>query len=177
MKVDLGAIAKGYAADEVARILKENGVKHAIINLGGNVMTIGGNPNGKPWRIGIQDPYNPRGEYLGILPIKDKTVVTSGTYERYFIENGKRYHHILDPDTGYPTDNKLDSVSIITDKSIDGDGLSTSTLLLGLDEGMKLIEKLENVEAIFVTSDKQVYVSSGLKKDFTLTNPAFKLAN
>lgn len=177
MKVDLGAIAKGYAADEVARILKENNVKHAIINLGGNVLTIGGNPNGNPWKIGIQDPFNPRGEFLGIMPVKDKTVVTSGTYERYFEENGKKYHHILDPRTGYPTENNLYSVSIITDKSIDGDGLSTTTLLLGVEEGMKMIERLENVEAIFVTSDKQVYVSSGLKKDFTVTNSEFKLAN
>ncbi len=177
MKVDLGAIAKGYAADEVARVLKENGVEHAIINLGGNVLTIGGNPNGNPWRIGIQDPFNPRGEFLGVVPVKDKTVVTSGTYERYFEENGKKYHHILDPATGYPTENNLYSVSIITDKSVDGDGLSTTSLLLGLEEGMKLIEKLDNVEAIFITSDKKVYVSSGLKKDFTISNPEFKLAN
>lgn len=177
MKVDLGAIAKGYSADEVARILKENGVEHAIINLGGNVLAIGGNPNGNPWRIGIQDPFNPRGEFLGVVPIKDKTVVTSGVYERYFEENGKRYHHILDPATGYPTDNNLYSVSIITDKSIDGDGLSTTTLLLGLEDGMKLIESLDNVEAIFITNDKKVYVTSGLKKDFTITNSDFKLAN
>lgn len=177
MKVDLGAIAKGYAADEVARVLKENGVEHAIINLGGNVMTVGGNPNGNPWRIGIQDPFNPRGEFLGIVPAVDKTVVTSGTYERFFEENGKKYHHILDTTTGYPVDNKLYSVSIVTDISVDGDGLSTTTLLIGLEEGMKLIESLENVEAIFITSDKQVYVSSGLKKDFIITNSAFKLAN
>lgn len=177
MKVDLGAIAKGYAADEAARVLKENGVQHAIINLGGNIMTIGGNPNGNPWRIGIQDPFNPRGDFLGVVPVSDKTVVTSGTYERYFRENGKKYHHILDPTTGYPVENNLYSVSIITDKSIDGDGLSTTILLYGLEEGMKLIESLENVEAIFITSNKQVYVSSGLKEDFIVTNSDFKLAN
>ncbi|HYF84307.1 MAG TPA: FAD:protein FMN transferase [Clostridia bacterium] len=177
MKVDLGAIAKGYTADEVARVLKENGVEHAIINLGGNVMTVGGNPNGNPWKIGIQDPFNPRGDFLGIVPITNWTVVTSGTYERFFEENGKKYHHILDTTTGYPTDNNLYSVSIITDKSIDGDGLSTTTLLIGLEEGIKLIESLENTEAIFVTSDKKVYVTSGLKKDFIITNPDFNLAN
>lgn len=177
MKVDLGAIAKGYAADEAARILKENGVNHAIINLGGNVMTIGGNPNGNPWKIGIQDPFNPRGDFLGVVPVKDKTIVTSGTYERYFEENGKIYHHILDPVTGYPVENNLYSVSIITDKSIDGDGLSTTSLLLGLEEGMKLIESLENVEAIFITSDKRIFVSSGLKNDFEINKPEFKLAN
>ncbi|MHB1393443.1 MAG: FAD:protein FMN transferase [Clostridia bacterium] len=177
MKVDLGAIAKGYAADEVARVLKENGVAHAIINLGGNVMTVGGNPNGNPWKIGIQDPFNPRGDFLGIVPIKDQTVVTSGTYERYFEENGKKYHHILNTTTGYPTENNLYSVSIVTNKSIDGDGLSTTTLLIGLEEGIKLIESIENADAIFITSDKQIYVTSGLKKDFTITNPEFKLAN
>lgn len=177
MKVDLGAIAKGYAADEAARILKENGVKHAIINLGGNVMTVGGNPNGNPWRIAIQDPFNPRGEFIGVVTVKDKTVVTSGTYERFFEENGKKYHHILDPFTGYPVENNLYSVSIITDKSIDGDGLSTTVLLYGLEEGMKLIEELDNVEAVFITSDKKVYASSGIKDIFTITNPEFELQN
>lgn len=175
MKVDLGAIAKGYAADEAARILKENGVKHAIINLGGNVMTVGGNLKGSPWRIAIQDPFNPRGEFIGVVTVEDKTVVTSGTYERYFEANGKKYHHILDPFTGYPVENNLFSVSIITDKSIDGDGLSTTCLLYGLEEGMKLIEKLDNVEAVFITADKKVYASSGLKDIFTITNPEFKL--
>ena len=177
MKVDLGAIAKGYSADEAARILREHGVKHALINLGGNIMAIGGNPNGNPWKIGIQDPFNPRGDFLGIVPVEDKTVVTSGTYERYFEENGKKYHHILDPATGYPTENNLHSVSIITEKSVDADGLSTTSLLLGLEEGMKMIESIEGTEAIFVTSDKKVYVTSGLKKDFVLTNPTFELVN
>lgn len=177
MKVDLGAIAKGYSADEAARILKERGVRHALINLGGNILAIGGNPNGSPWKIGVQDPFNPRGDFLGIIPVADKTVVTSGTYERYFEENGKKYHHILDTTTGYPTENNLHSVSIITEKSIDADGLSTTSLLLGLEEGLKMIEGLEGVEAIFVTSDKKVYVTSGAKKDFILTNPEFELAN
>lgn len=177
MKVDLGAIAKGYAADEAARILKENGVEHAIINLGGNVITVGGNPKGTPWRIAIQDPFNPRGEFIGVVTVADKTVVTSGTYERYFEVDGKKYHHILDPFTGYPVENNLFSVSIITDKSVDGDGLSTTCLLYGLEEGMKLIEKLDNVEAVFITADKKVYASSGLKEIFTITNPEFKLEN
>lgn len=177
MKVDLGAIAKGYAADEAARILRENGVENAIINLGGNIITVGGNPSGAPWRIGIQDPFNPRGDFLGVVSIKDQTVVTSGTYERYFEENGKKYHHILDPFTGYPIENNLQSVSIITDKSIDGDGLSTSSLLLGLEEGMKLIESLENAEGIFITGDKKVYVSSGLKYNFKVTKSEFEIVN
>lgn len=177
MKVDLGAIAKGYAADEAARVLRESGVEHAIINLGGNVLTIGGNPNGQPWRIGIQDPFNPRGDFMGIVPIENKTVVTSGTYERYFEENGRKYHHILDPLSGYPVENNLYSVSIIAEKSIDADALSTTSLLIGLDEGMKLIESLDNIEAIFVTGDKKVYVSSGLRDSFNLTKTEFELTN
>ena len=177
MQVDLGAIAKGYAADEVAKILKDNGVQNAIINLGGNVLTIGGNLKGAPWRIGIQDPFNPRGEFLGIINITDQTVVTSGTYERYFEENGKRYHHILDPRTGYPADNDIASVSIITDSSMDGDGNSTSVLLLGLEEGMKFIESQKNIEAIFITYDKKVYITSGLKDNFVVTNSEFELMN
>lgn len=177
MQVDLGAIAKGYAADEVAKILKENDVQHAIINLGGNVLTIGGNMLDKPWKIGIQNPFNPRGDYLGIVEIKDQTVVTSGTYERYFEKDGKRYHHILDPRTGYPADNEVASVSIITDSSMDGDGNSTSLLLLGLEEGLKFVESEKNIEAIFITYDKKVYTTSGLKDTFTMTSSEFTLMN
>lgn len=177
MKVDLGAIAKGYAADEVAAILKKHGVKHAIINLGGNVLTIGGNVNGEPFKIGVQNPLNPRGDYMGILKITDKTVVTSGIYEKYLEIDGKRYHHILDPKTGYPADNSLAGVSIITDKSIDGDGLSTSVFILGLDRGMELVESLDNVDAIFITTDKKVYISKGLKDNFVLTNMEYTIAD
>lgn len=175
--MDLGAIAKGYAADEVAAILKKHGVKHAIINLGGNVLAIGGNVNGEPFKIGVQNPLNPRGDYMGILNIEDKTVVTSGIYEKYLEKDGKRYHHILEPKTGYPADNSIVGISIITDKSIDGDGLSTSVFLLGLDKGMELIESLDNVEAIFITTDKKVYISKGLKDNFILTNMEYTIAD
>lgn len=176
MQVDLGAIAKGYAADEVAKVLVENGVKHAIINLGGNVLTVGGNMQDKPWKIGIQDPFNPRGDYIGVVTVQDETVVTSGTYERYFEKDGKKYHHILDPRTGYPADNDIASVSVITKKSVDGDGNSTSLLLLGLDEGLKFVEQ-EGFDAIFITYDKKVYVTPNIKDRFTVTNPEFKLMN
>lgn len=175
MIVDLGAIAKGYAADEVASILRKRGVEHAIINLGGNILTVGNNINGNLWKIGIQDPYHPRNDYVGIVEVKDKTVVTSGIYERYFEQDGKRYHHILEPKTGYPADNGLAGVSIITDHSIDGDGLSTSTFILGLDKGMELIESLSGVEAIFITTDKKIYMSKGLKGIFTLMSSEYTL--
>jgi thiamine biosynthesis lipoprotein len=177
MKIDLGAIAKGYAADEAGAILRKNGVKHALISLGGNMLVIGGNPNGNPWKIGIQNPFESRGTYLGVIPVTDKTIVTSGTYERYFEENGKIYHHILNPKTGYPVENDLNSVSIITEFSIDADALSTITLLLGMEEGFKLIESLEGVEAVFVNNDKSVYVTSGLKDSFTIVDNEFTLQN
>ena len=140
MMVDLGSIAKGYAADETAKILKESGIKHAIVNLGGNIVVLNTRPDATDWRLGLQDPLQPRGEYMGIVMLNDQTLVTSGTYERYFELEGKRYHHILNPEMGYPEENSILSVSIITKDSIDADGLSTTSFLLGLEEGMQLIE-------------------------------------
>lgn len=175
MKIDLGGIAKGYAADEVADILRNENVEHAIINLGGNIVALGSKPDGSPWNIGVQNPFTKRGEYIGIVKVIDKTVVTSGVYERYFEENGKRYHHILNPYTGYPVENSLVSVSIITDKSIDADALSTITFSLGLSKGKRLIESLDGVEAIFITKDKRIFITEGLNNTFKLTNPDFHM--
>lgn len=175
MTLDLGGIAKGYGSDAVVDILKENNIKHAIINLGGNVFAYGNKPDGTPWRIGVQNPQSSRGEYIGITKAVNQTVVTSGIYERFFEEDGKRYNHILDTDTGYPVENNLAGVSIIADSSIDADSLSTAVFALGLKEGMKLIEGLDNAEAVFVTKDSEVYITSGLKDDFELTDTNFKL--
>ena len=176
MVLDLGAIAKGYTADMVYKTLKDSGVKHAIINLGGNVLTLGNNPNDDSWKIGIQDPFSQRGGYLGIIKGNDNTsVVSSGIYERYFEVNGKRYHHILDVHTGFPTENNLAQTTIINNSSVDGDGLSTSTFVLGLDKGLDLINKTKNTQAIFVTKDKKVYITKGLKDNFVLTNNAYTL--
>lgn len=174
MSIDLGGIAKGYAADKVAEVLKKEGVKHAIINLGGDVLTIGTKPDGTNWRVGIQTPFKPRGEYFGIVEVAEKAVVTSGVYERYFEKDGKLYHHILNPFTGYPADNHLYSVTIITDTSIDGDALA-KVFVMGLDEGLKVAENLPGVEAIFVTDDKKVYITSGLKGNFRITDPEYTL--
>ncbi|MBO0523641.1 FAD:protein FMN transferase [Clostridium botulinum] len=175
--IDLGAIAKGYTADELKKVLLNYNVSSAFLNLGGNVYVLGNKPDKTPWKIGVQNPLEPRGDYLGIVSVSDKSVVTSGNYERFFERNGKRYHHIFDTKTGYPAEKGLISVSIISDKSIDGDALSTSVYTLGLDEGKKLIESLEDVEAVFVTNDKKVYTTSGLKDTFKLTNTNFKLQN
>lgn len=173
MQLDLGGIAKGYAADVAAQILKEHGNKQAIINLGGNVYAYGEKANGDSFRIGVQNPFSPRGDYLGILSVKDKTVVTSGTYERYFQQDGKIYHHILDPKTGYPVENNLKSVTIVTKSSMSADALSTMSFVLGLDEGMKLIESLSDVEALFITDDQKLYASSGFLANFELTDTSF----
>ncbi|APC83766.1 apbE family protein [Clostridium botulinum] len=175
--IDLGAIAKGYTADELKKVLLNYDVSSAFLSLGGNVYVLGNKPDKTPWKIGVQNPLEPRGDYLGIVFVSDKSVVTSGNYERFFERNGKRYHHIFDTKIGYPAEKGLISVSIISDKSIDGDALSTSVYTLGLDEGKKLIESLKGVEAIFVTNDKKVYVTSGLKDIFKLTNTDFKLQN
>jgi len=114
-----------------------------------------------------------RGEYIGTVSINDKSLVTSGNYERYFIVDGKRYHHIFDPKTGYPSESGLISTTIISDNSIDGDALSTSTYIMGLEKGLELIESIEGVEAIFITEDKKVYVTTGLKENFKLKSEEF----
>ena len=176
MRLDLGAIAKGYSADEVASICERHRVKAAVVDLGGNVLVYGAKKDGSPWRVGVQDPKSDRGEYLGLVTGKNMTVVTSGIYERFFIENGVRYHHILDTKTGYPVSNSLVSVSIIAERSIDADGLSTSVFALGLENGMKLVKSLPGVNAIFVDDKNRVFLSPGANKIFSLTNKDYTLS-
>ncbi len=175
MKVALGSIAKGYAADEVKRILVENGVERAIIDLGGNLYIVGEKAKDTKWKIGIQDPFMPTGSYAGILEVSDISVVTSGDYERYFYHQGKKYNHIIDPETGYPADKDLTGISIISDKSIDCDALATTVFVMGLDEGMEFVNTLDYIEAIFITKDKSVYITEGLKDIFSIGNPDFSL--
>jgi FAD:protein FMN transferase len=171
--IDLGGIAKGYAADEINKIFTQNHIENAFVSLGGNVFVKGNKINDKKWNIGIQDPFKERNEYIGIVSVSNKSVVTSGNYERYFIKDGIRYHHIFDPSTGYPSENGVVSVTIISDQSIDGDALSTSMYILGAEKGTNLIEKLEGIDAIFVTKDKKIYVTSGISQDFKLTNKEY----
>lgn len=175
MAVDVGAIAKGYAADQAARILVDAGVEHALLDFGGNILTVGNKPDGSDWRIGIQHPEESRNQYLGILEGSDETVVTSGPYERYFVEDGVRYHHILDRDTGYPARNGMLSATIVAEESIKADALSTATFVLGMEEARELVTSLEQVEAIFVTEEGMVWVSPGLRERFELTAPGFAL--
>ena len=163
MGIELGAIAKGYIADRMKDYLVSQGVSSATINLGGNVLTIGSRPDGTPFRIGIQKPFAPTGTPALTLPVTDLSVVSSGVYERYFELDGTLYHHILDTKTGYPIQNNLFEVTIISPSSMDGDALSTTCFLLGLEEGIALIESLENTEAVFLTSDGNIHATSGLK--------------
>lgn len=175
MAADFGAIAKGYIADKVKSLLIQKGVTSGVINLGGNVLLIGGKPNGENFRIGVQDPDAATGEYLGVVEVSDKSLVSSGPYERYFIHDGIRYHHILSPKTGFPVENELSQVTIISDESVTGDALSTTAFLMGLTEGMKLIDSIPGVSAIFVTKDKEVYLSGGFNEIFFITNDEYKL--
>jgi FAD:protein FMN transferase len=170
MKLDLGGIAKGYAADSAAAILREKGVKEAIIDFGGNILVLGKKGGKTPWRVGIQDPRNQRGRFLGIVHLTDSAVVTSGNYERYFTSNGKRYHHILDTHTGYPIWNNLDSATIVTKNSTDADALSTAVYAMGLKRGLDLIRGLSYGEGIIVTKGKEVYRSSGMAEAFVLSS-------
>lgn len=175
MKIDLGGIVKGYAADEVKRIFLENGVNSAIIDLGGNIYALGEKSNEEAWKIGIQDPFSVTGDYIGILNIKDSSIVTSGNYERYFLHKGERYHHIIDSKTGYPSKNKVSGISVISDKSIDGDALSTALFIMGVEAGSKLANELEDVDTIFITKNKEVFVPKSLEEYFVLSNDNLKL--
>jgi FAD:protein FMN transferase len=175
MQLDLGAIAKGFITDQVAEVLKENDVTTAIIDLGGNIYVMGNNPSGKDWTVGIQDPFAPRGETIGVISESNKSVVTSGIYERVLEVDGKSYHHLLNPVDGYPFNNDLAGVTIISDKSVDGDGLSTSVFSKGIEGGLDFIEQFKGTEAIFISTDKKVYITSGLKDNFKLTNDKFEM--
>ena len=179
MAIDLGAIAKGYAADEAAAVLTEKGVKTALIDLGGNVLTLGAKPDGSPWRIGLQDPDPAvaRGTHIGILEFEgSRTVVTSGTYERYFVQDGVRYHHLLDTSTGGPVRNGLVAVTIVTSRSITADGYSTLVFASGLERGRALVEATGGaVEALFFTDRFEVYATPGVRHLLKLSDPRWQL--
>ncbi len=168
MGIDLGAIAKGYIADKVKEFLLSNGVNSAIINLGGNILCVGDKPDGTPFMVGIQKPFKDRNETIAVVEIRDLSVVSSGIYERCFTVDGKNYHHLLDPATGYPFETDLTSVTIISKKSVDGDALSTTCFALGLEEGMKLIETLPDTYAVFITSDYELHYTKGLKENIKI---------
>ncbi len=175
MRLDLGAIAKGYIADEVAELFKEKGVTTAILDLGGNIIVMGDSPSRDTggFNVGVQDPFEQRGAYVGAINLQNKSIVTSGIYERYIEEEGEIYHHLMNPETGYPFENNLASVTIVSDQSVDGDALSTVAFGYGLEDGLDYVNDLEEVEAIFITKDRDIYLTDGLTEDFTLTNETY----
>jgi thiamine biosynthesis lipoprotein len=175
MALDLGAIAKGYAADEIVKLLSQKGIKTGLIDLGGNIFAYGERQKGRPWRIGIQDPMGERGAYLGILELSNKSVVTSGVYERYFEEGGRRYHHILSTSTGRPAETGLLSVTVAAGSSTDADALSTAAFTLGWEKGRRLIETVPGAGGIFVFEDLSVRITPGIKDIFSLTNDNYRL--
>lgn len=166
-QIDFGGIAKGYTSTKVIELMKQNGIENAIINLGGNVQTLGYKLDGSQWKVAIQSPDND-GTYIGILKTNDKAVITSGGYERYFEENGKKYHHIIDSKTGYPSDSDLTSVTIICSDGTTADALSTSLFVMGKGKSESFYKNTDiEFDMILVDIDKNVYISEGIQDLFT----------
>jgi len=172
MEIDLGAIAKGYIADRVRDYLRKEGAERGLINLGGNVQTLGSPEGG--WSVGLKKPFS-ADELIGAMTVENRSVVTSGTYERYFEQHGKRYHHILDPRTGYPLDNGLDSVTIVSKDSIDGDIWTTLMYGMGVEKGCAALCAHPDIEASFVTKTKEVVLSSAHHFRFTLLDNSYRV--
>lgn len=162
-KLDLGGIAKGYIGDRMTEVLESRGVVSAVINLGGNVICIGGKTDEDDFSIGVETPFSDRSEIIGKIYSRDKTLVTSGVYERQIEVDGKKYHHILNTATGWPVETDLDAVTLIADKGRSGDidALSTICLIKGSEEGMKLIDSMDGIEAVFVLSDGDIRTTEG----------------
>ena len=167
MEIDLGSVAKGYAGQLAAQMLREHGVQSALLNLGGNVQTVGTKPDGSPWQIGIKDPQGE--DAMMVLSVEDQAVVTSGGYERYFEQDGQTYWHIMDPSTGHPADSGLISVTIVGDEGVVCDGLSTALFVMGLEKAADLWAQSGDFEAVFVTASGEVYITEGLQDRFALT--------
>jgi thiamine biosynthesis lipoprotein len=166
-QIDFGGIAKGYTSSRVMQIFKEYGIEHGMVNLGGNVQTLGTKTDGTAWRVAIQSPQGGN-QYLGILETSNQAVITSGGYERYFEENGVTYHHIIDPKTGYPSDSDLTSVTIVCADGTKADALSTSFFVMGLQKAESFYENTDlDFDVILLTKDNQIYISEGIAQNFT----------
>lgn len=165
MSVDLGGIAKGYTSDKISALLREKGVTSALLNLGGNISAIGTKQDGSPWKVAIENPLD-SDDYVGILSITDRSVITSGGYQRFFEEDGVRYHHILDGETGYPADSGLLSVTIISKDGTKADALSTAIFVMGLQKGIALWKNSSDFEVIFITTDGKVIATEDADAHF-----------
>ena len=167
MKIDLGGIAKGYTSSRIMDIYKENNISSGLVNLGGNVQALGTKPDGSKWRVAVQSPDDTE-DYLGILSVEDKAVITSGGYERYFEQDGKTYHHIIDPKTGYPAENGLTSVTVVSEDGTLADGLSTSLFIMGKEEAIEFWKAhSEEFDIIMMTDEGKLYVTEGIQDDFS----------
>lgn len=167
MAIDFGGIAKGYTSTRIADIFRKEGVEHGLINLGGNVHVVGTKADGTKWKVGIQSPDESE-EYIGVLQVSDCAVITSGGYERYFEEEGITYHHIIDPSTGYPAENGLISVTIISKDGTLADGLSTSLYIMGLENAKEFWQKhCDEFDAILLTENGELFITEGIVEDFT----------
>lgn len=176
MALDLGGIAKGYAADELVAIAQEAGIQQALFDLGGNIYAFGTKADGTPWRVGVKDPAQPGGSPALALAVQNRSVVTSGMYERFFEQEGIRYHHILNPATGYPVWNDIQSVTIVSKSSLLADALSTSVFLLGREKGLALLES-EDAEGVIIGEDNLVYPTSGIADQLSVVVSRYQLAD
>lgn len=167
MKIDLGGIAKGYTSSRIMDIYKENNISSGLVNLGGNVQALGTKPDGSKWRVAVQSPDDTE-DYLGILSVEDKAVITSGGYERYFEQDGKTYHHIIDPKTGYPAENGLTSVTVVSEDGTLADGLSTSLFIMEKDKAIEFWRAhSDEFDIIMLTDEGKLYVTEGIQDDFS----------
>lgn len=173
MKIDLGGIAKGYAADEAVRIMQEAGVRRAILDFGGNIVVLGKKTEESPWKVGIQDPYGKRGSYLAILEESNTAVVSSGDYERFIERDGVRYHHILDTETGYPVSNGVAGCTVVSDSAMEADAFSTAVFSLGMDAGIAFLSQVATAEGLLISEEKTISLTEDLEPDFTLTNDQY----
>lgn len=177
MEIDLGAIAKGYIADVIKSLLLEHNIHYGIINLGGNVLTLGSSPIEKSgyWCIGLRKPFSLSDELAGIIKVKNKSVVTSGIYERYFVQNNRLYHHIFNPLTGYPLDNEVESVTVISDTSLEGDIYSTILYGLGVNNSCEYLKKHQDISAIFLLKDKTMTLINPNNFKFDLIDKHYEM--
>ena len=174
-QLSFGAIAKGYTSDKVIEAMKEAGATSGIISLGGNVQTLGTKEDGTEWNVAVEDP-NDTSQYLCVIKIDgEKAVITSGSYQRYFEEEGKIYHHIIDPSTGAPSESGLISVTIVTDRGVMGDALSTAMFVLGPEKAAEYWREYGDFEMIMVTTDNRVLITSGISNIITLQNDGYTL--
>jgi thiamine biosynthesis lipoprotein len=169
MRIHLGGIGKGYAVDRAVAILRAHGLGDFMVQFGGDLYVVG-QPGDGPWRLGVNDPRGAPNHSFATLELRDATFSTSGDYERFFVKDGRRYHHILDPDTGEPAAS-CRSVTIVAKSALFADGLSTGVFILGPHQGMELVERLPDVEAVIVSADNEVHVSSGLRQRLRMIHP------